>query len=203
MLEHDEKIIEMYLIQRLSVVQIAHIQNLSWRKIETVLVKNGIQKRSISEAITSLNVTKFGKKEFLLKMHLSPSEEILKVAGIMLYWGEGAKTHGTVALSNSNPKIIRQFLRFLRIICGVVEDRLHVSIHHYEDHDPKVLTDFWSEQTNIPASQFYKPILHVRKKGTYRFPSVYGTVSVQYSDKKLWKLILNWIEEYYQVSENE
>ncbi len=197
MSEHDKEIIRLYSLERLSVMQIAGIKDISWRQIEKILTSNEVQKRSISEAITSHHITKFGLKEFSLKEDLTIKDQQLKIAGIMLYAGEGSKTGNVVALSNSNPKIIKLFLYFLRNVCGIAENRLRVTIHYYDDLNPDELITFWSTQTSVPKSQFHKPFLHITTKGTYRSKSHYGTVTVQYSDKKLLKIILNWIEDYY------
>lgn len=199
MLVNDQKVVELYTIKRLSIQQISEHLDISTYRIQRTLKKNGIAKRTISEAITACYITRFGMKEFVIKQELTHHDELLKVAGIMLYWGEGSKRGNAVGLSNSNPDLIKLFLHFLRTICGVAEDRIRISIHYYEDLDPEELVLFWSRVTKVHRSQFYKPWLHVRKKGTYRSPSLYGTILVTYSDKKLLKLILQWIEEYKEL----
>ena len=121
----------------------------------------------------------------------------------MLYWGEGYKRGGEVSFSNSDPRMIKVFLRFLRHVCGVHEERLRMALHYYQDHNPKELMTFWSEQTQIPALQFHTPYLHVRNGGTYRELSRYGTATVHYADKKLLKQILTWITDYYSLTNSE
>ena len=190
-----EQIIEGYVELRLSEKQIADKFLLSPKAVRKILDSKSVSRRSISEALRCLNITKFGKKEFSLKLELNGDDELLKVAGLMLYWGEGSKRGNTVAFSNSDPKMIGVFVRFLRVICGIHEERLHVTIHYYEDHDPEELRDFWSNVTQIPPRQFYKSILHRRRPtGSYRNPSRYGTISVQYSDSKLLALIISWMD---------
>lgn len=197
---NDADIVRLYSVERLSVQQIAEKLNISRYKIERTLAENGIKKRTISEATTAINITKFGLREFKIKESLTSEEELLKVAGIMLYWGEGYKKGNGVALSNSDSRIIKLFMRFLRIICGVAEERIHVTIHYYEDHDPVVLTDFWATEISIPKSQFFKPYLQKReRKGTYKNLSKYGTVSVQYADSRLFKLLLTWMHDYERL----
>ncbi len=198
MILDEETVVNLYRNENLSVMHIAGIFSVSWYQIEKILRKNKISKRSIPDAITSHNITKYGLKKFLPRKYLSQKDELLKVAGVMLYSGEGTKRRGTVALSNSNPDIIKVFMKFLHRICGVQKDRIHATIHMYEDHTYSELIKFWSGVTQIPYTQFYKPYLHIRKKGTYRSLSKYGTISIQYSDKKLHTLILTWIDEYHK-----
>lgn len=121
---------------------------------------------------------------------------MLKLAGVMLYWGEGSKKGNSVALANSDPLMVSVFMKFLRDICGIDNERVRATIHYYGDHDPRELLSYWSRITRIPAAQFYKPFLHADTKGTYKKKSQYGTISVQYSDKKLLQLINGWIQEY-------
>lgn len=120
----EKLIVKMYVEDKFSAVQISEFTHLSTSKIVRILEANSIQKRSISEAITQLNITKFHKLPFQLKTSLSSVENDLKITGIMLYWGEGAKTGDVVKFANSNPEMIRIFLIFLRKICGVDKKRI-------------------------------------------------------------------------------
>ena len=192
----DDAVLKMYQEEMLSTAQIGERLGVSSRKIDYLLKKNGIVKRSISEAITQVNITKFHKIPFIPKAELSFGDIELKIAGIMLYWGEGAKTNGSVGLANSSPEIIKIFLLFLRNICGVDEKRIKAIIHHYPDQDKGSLLDFWSHVTAIPKERFYRSHLLAGKKGSYKHKSLYGTITVSYCDIKLLRLILKWIGEY-------
>lgn len=114
----------MYVNQKLLAMQISVALDISASRIERILALNHIQKRSISEAITQLNITKFHKRPFEPQLDLTPIEYDLKLSAIMLYWGEGSKTSGSVKLANSDPEIIKIFLLFLRNICCVEEKRI-------------------------------------------------------------------------------
>ena len=193
----DEKaIVQMYIENKFSATQIGDSLRTSPSKVRRILDKYKVSRRSISDAITQLNITKFKKIPFEPKHILSPREKELKITGIMLYWGEGAKTGSSLKLANSNPDMIKVFLLFLRKICGVDEDRIKILVHMYPDHERSSLENFWSSVTNIGLKNFYKPQILAGKKGTYKNKSVYGTATIHYSDKKLLKLVLRWIDEY-------
>lgn len=193
----EDSIVKAYREEKLSGQQIASRFGISSGKVTRILDSRHILRRTRSEAIHCLYASKFGKKEFRLKTALSYNEELLKASGVMLYWGEGTKDGNKVVFSNSNPDMIKVFLKFLRVICSVDENRLRVAIHYYEDHAPEDLIAFWSKVTRIPADQFHKPHLHKRRvTGTYRNPSKYGTIAIQYSDHKLLKQILVWKDAY-------
>jgi hypothetical protein len=143
-----------------------------------------------------LHATKFGKKQCCIKHDLSLEDEKLRIAGVMLYWGEGTKSGNSVVFSNSDPDMVKLFLKFLRKICGVEEKRLRILIHAYGDQDENQLRLFWSDSTHIPSEQFSKTFIHKGKRGTYKTLSEHGTISLRYSDKSLLNIINNWIVEY-------
>jgi hypothetical protein len=175
--------------------QIADKLDLSQSTVRYHLKRLEIPSRSISAAITGLNLLK-GKKPFVLKGNLSAWERQLKVAGTMLYWGEGAKTGGTVKFTNSDHEMIRIFLVFLRHVCGIHEPRLKAIVHAYEDQDRVQLEKFWSATTGIPRGRFYTTYVHVGRPGSYKKKSIYGTLALNYSDKLLLDTILGWIKDY-------
>jgi hypothetical protein len=183
----------------LSMVQIAEKLLVSPSKVRRILDANNIQRRSISDAITNIFITKFKKIPFQLKQNLSSEENDLKITGIMLYWGEGAKNSGSVNFSNSNPEMIKVFLLFLRDICGVDEKRIKILIHTYPDQDYNFLEKFWMTATHIKKENFYRPHTHLGKIGSYKNKSLYGTASISYCDARLLKVILGWIAEYKNI----
>lgn len=192
----QSRIKKLYADKILSISGVSTKLNLPESTVVYYLKKHGIQRRTRSEAINHLYVTRFGKKPYKLKQSLSPKDQKLKTAAIMLYWGEGTKGRDTVCFTNSNPEMIRIFLLFLREICGVSEERLRALVHAYPDHDLNYLENFWSKTTGIVPENFNRAYLHIGKKGTYKNKSQYGTISISYSDKKLLDQILFWIEEF-------
>lgn len=194
----EAEIVDCYVSKSFSEMQIAHRFSISANRVRRILDKHDVQRRSISDAITNLYITKYGKRPFELRQNLNQKQETLKAIGVMLYWGEGTKKGFTVALANSDPIMVKVYLKFLREICGVDEKRLRVGLHYYKDHDPKKLVAFWSGITKIPQNQFDRPFLHFAGKGSYKSKSQYGTVAVRYSDLRLLKLIQDWIGEYQQ-----
>ncbi len=195
----EKKIIDLYLDKKLSAQQIASKLSIRLSHVLWVLKKYSVPKRSISDAISNIYITKFDKKPFKLKKKLSKKDELLKIAAVMLYWGEGTKSGGGVVLSNSNTKMIKLFLKFLREICGVDEGRLGVTLHLYEDHIAEVLIQEWSRIIGLPVTQFHKPFLHKKTKGSYREKSKHGTASLYYYDKKLLTLINSWTQYYSKL----
>ncbi len=98
-----------------------------------------------------------------------------------LYWGEGSKTGNSVVFTNSDTKMLRLFIYLFRSSFDLDEKKFRIIVHLHEYHDRQEILSYWSQQLNIPLSQFSKPYLKSNtsknKKMNYK-----GTVSLRYSD---------------------
>ncbi|TSC78745.1 MAG: Resolvase helix-turn-helix protein [Parcubacteria group bacterium Gr01-1014_29] len=137
---------------------------------------------------------------------MSISRKELKLIGIALYWAEGykmtKKVHGRevtnhpVSFVNSDPALISLFLRFLRDICKVEENRITASIRIYEHMNEKELLRFWCKITNVPLEKFQKTYYGVSKSSQHKRPFnrlQYGTLAVRVNDTNLFHKIIGWI----------
>lgn len=88
--------------------------------------------------------------------------EVLKynplfIAGLMLYFGEGDKlTKQQVALSNSDPELLRLYVFFLRNACRIPEQKMRVHLLLYPDLDDWLCRSYWMKATGLPAENFVK-----------------------------------------------
>lgn len=90
----------------------------------------------------------------------------LYIAGLLLYWGEGAKTTPFAAsLSNTNLEVVKFFLFWLISVLLVPKKKIIIRLHIYADMDKKEEINFWSKQLGLPLSQFRPPYV---KKTTLR-----------------------------------
>lgn len=159
--------------------------------------RSGLPRRTRGET----NKLKFESSplSFTFKKKRTVGEEKLLVAGLMLYWGEGTKSgrlkNWTVEFSNSNPEMVKVFLRFLRKIFAIDETRLRMYIFCYPDQNISQLKRFWSEKTNIALLQFPKPYVYQGPTRKIR-ETKYGTAHLRYSDKRLLLLIEELIGKF-------
>ncbi|HEX9065162.1 MAG TPA: hypothetical protein VF843_08635 [Streptosporangiaceae bacterium] len=91
----------------------------------------------------------------------SLSEREVRIAGAVAYWCEGAKNKphrrsDHVDFINSDPALIRLFLRFLDR-AGVTEDRLIFQVSIHESADVVAAQEFWLEVTQTDPAQFRRP----------------------------------------------
>ncbi|MDT0382654.1 hypothetical protein RM572_28290 [Streptomyces sp. DSM 42041] len=91
------------------------------------------------------------------------SDHELLLVGAALYWAEGQKDkpyarRECVTFTNSDPDMIRVFVRFLEML-QVGRDRWRCSVHIHASEDVGAATSFWAEIVGLPASDFMKPWL--------------------------------------------
>lgn len=109
------------------------------------------------------------------KTLLPITQKELYVAGLMLYWGEGAKSKNSeVAISNSNPAILRFFLFWLQQCLSVPRENVRISLHLYKDMDMERELSFWSTTLGIPRRQFYKPYIKTSTTKRVLFKGGFG-----------------------------
>lgn len=122
------------------------------------------------------------------------SKNEFNLAGIMLYWAEGAKSAKYVDITNSDPLLIKFMVSWLRIICEVPKDKFRASLNLHSGQNEEEIKEYWSKITNIPINQFRKS--YFKKEGSgYRKNKLYkGTIKIRVCDNNLLHKILGWIE---------
>lgn len=102
---------------------------------------------------TRQNLVYQKEREYLLPL----SDKELYVAGLLLYWGEGAKTTPTAtSLSNTNPKVVKFYVFWLITIFHIPKEKIFVKLHLYSDMNEKDEIEYWSETLKLPRTQFKK-----------------------------------------------
>ena len=92
------------------------------------------------------------------------SDRELFLCGLFLYWGEGRKDfRGAISLNNTDPKVIKFYLKWLIKALKIPKEKIKVTLHLYQDMDIKSSINFWCKYLNFPMNQFNKPYI---KKST-------------------------------------
>jgi hypothetical protein len=124
----------------------------------------------------------------------------MKEIGTTIYLCEGTKEcknnrgciERRIEVCNSNPKVIRAFMKYLRTF-NINERKLRGRISLHEHSDEKKAKQYWSQITGMPINQFHKT--QWRKSSNWfkrRLP--YGTLAVRLNDVGIFRLILKEIE---------
>lgn len=183
---------------------IAKKNEISVHKVVYWMKKYGISRRSSSEATYQQKNPK-GDPFKLVPINTLEKTELL-VLGIGLFLGEGNKRDRFhVRFTNSDSKIIKVFLSFIRKICCVQEQKIQAFINIFDDRAYEECLNYWVKITEIPPIRFYKPTIRPRKIGTYKNKSKYGTITIVVSNTKLLNQIKLWcdtyIEKYAEVAQ--
>ena len=81
----------------------------------------------------------------------------LFVAGIAFYWGEGdSKPTNPLRLSNTDPRMIALYVRFLRIIMGIPDEKIRIGLVLYPDLADDACKFFWATVMGLAIGNFMK-----------------------------------------------
>ena len=120
----------------------------------------------------------------------------------MLYWAEGDKRHRNAArISNSDPELLKLFMRFLRECLAVPDERIRANCNLFADHlhHQKEVEQFWLDTLELPPSCLCKSVVNVyskysQKKRCGLLP--YGTTRVVVHSVRVAQQIYGAIQEY-------
>jgi transposase-like protein len=131
-----------------------------------------------------LLTAKENAREIIKGILMTPDLALLTCA--LLYWCEGAKDKNdkTFTFSNSDPELVRAFMKLMRNGLTLDERKLRVRMHLHEYHNELSMKKFWSEVTGIPIEQFSKPYWkpHTAKTIKNGYP---GCIHIEYYDVKV------------------
>lgn len=187
---------KLYIEKKNSVSEIAKIFKCSENRINYWIRKFKIQKRSLADAMYA----KYNPDgdPFLIKEPETLEEAKLLGLGLGLYWGEGnKKNRNSIRLGNTDPRMIRMFLRFMVDIFGISKEKLRFGLQIFDDMQSKKTLKFWLNELqdfNVRKDQFFKiTVTPSRSIGNYREKSKFGVMTVHFANVKLKKIIDNML----------
>jgi len=188
---NEQRLRDLYAVEKKSIADIAKIFHRSERGIDYWFKKYRISKRTISEAIYVKNHPE--GDPFKLVLPKSLEEAKLFGLGIGLYWGEGNKANkNTVKLGNSDPELLKTFIKFLIKFFKIDKKDLRFHLHTFSDIDINEATNYWIKELTIKKEQLYKPTITITGKlGNYRNKSKYGVLTVYYGNTKLRNILVD------------
>jgi len=118
----------------------------------------------------------------------------LYLAGLFLYWGEGAKSFlsGKLMVSNTDPAVIKFFIYWLEKSLGISRERMKVQLHLYSDMDIDKEISFWSEMLKVDKKQFIRPYIKesLSSKINHKGGFGHGTCNLGVGDARLCERVL-------------
>jgi transposase-like protein len=126
---------------------------------------------------------------------------LLHLAGCMLFWAEGCKARNAVRFSNSDPEMVRFFVRFLKTCFGVTDREIRITCNLFADHEDRQeeIEQFWLDVAGLPTtclctSTVNRYSKYSKKKRLNKLP--YGTCRVTVNRTRVAQSIYGAIQEY-------
>lgn len=135
------------------------------------------------------------------------SKRDLWMIGLGLWIGEGSKTMEQIRLVNSDPRVVRLFIRWLREICELQDENITIAMHLYPDSDELSSMKYWMNITKLPKKQFRKTQIDRRldKKRLKIGKTPYGTLHISVASNlnpekgvRLYRRMMGWISGVIQ-----
>src|SRR3989338_2491547 len=177
-------------------------------------IKERVNKTSIAALIKRNHAQTYIAQKNASRIRIEAKKEILNLTkrdifmvGLSLYWAEGykrpkiingkVKTYHPVTLSNSDPGLVKIYLKFLREVCEVLEENITGEVSVYNHHNKNYLLNFWNEITKIDITRLKsidngESISSKRVRPYNILP--YGTIQIRVNSTKLYHKIMGWIE---------
>lgn len=177
-------------INRCSKKEAAYNKILGQRKGSLVAADNKRNARIANiKFITETSVKELG--------HLSKRDRF--IFGIALYAGEGGKTDGKGAFTNSNPYYINFMSNWLKEFCEIPKSELYGSIWIHENNDVIAAKKYWAKISNIPIAQIHKCYIAKNKTSSNKIRKnihIYGIFSIKFYRSNTQRKIMGWISAF-------
>lgn len=166
----------------------------------------GLIKRNKAQTHKAMLRAKHARKEARSEISKLSNKE-LKLIGLSLYWAEGYKrlivkdgrevSYHPISFTNSDPTMIKIFLRYIREILKVQETKISANLRIFEHMSEKNTLKFWIKETDIEKEKFSKTFvskhpLSTSKRPFNRLP--FGVIQIRINDTQLFHTIMGGIE---------
>lgn len=127
------------------------------------------------------------------------SKRDLFLIGIALYWAEGFKKDHQAGFANSNPLMVKLFIKWLTVTCGysISDLSFRVTLNISHKYRVEEVERYWQDVTEASPSQFQKPFFQkVTWKKVYEHPEQYfGVLRIRVrKSADFLRKIHGWIE---------
>ena len=185
----------LYIVEKKSQKEIAEHFKCSHSKICYWIIKYKIPVRTKSEAMY-VKCNPSGDP-FSFKKLETQKDYFLFGLGLGLYWGEGVKVYkNSIRLGNTDPRLIRAFLKFLKDIYNIDESKVKFGLQIFGDIDKAQTINFWMKELSAKKSQFQEIVCTPsRGEGIHKKKSEFGVLTVYFHNMKLRDIIMKEIEK--------
>jgi hypothetical protein len=132
--------------------------------------------------------------------------DLLHQAGCMLYWAEGSKGRSDIHFSNSDPRMVLLFRRFLTDRLGLPREKILLSLNVYTNNGLSIaaIERHWLQLLGLHASSIRKHTLDHRptsSSGRAKRRIPYGVCTLRVHNTWMLQHIYGAIQEYADFEE--
>jgi hypothetical protein len=132
---------------------------------------------------------------------MAREENPLHLAGCMLYWAEGAKSRDGIQFSNSDPRMVLLFRRFLTDSLGIELQKILISLNVYTTNGLSIqeIERYWLDLLDLPRSSVRKHMLNhmpTSSSGRAKNKLPYGVCTLRVHNTWMLQHIYGAIQEY-------
>jgi hypothetical protein len=125
------------------------------------------------------------------------------VAGVVLYWCEGAKTRNHLAVANSDPAALRLFVAWIRRYVNEGAEFV-LRLHLHEGNDDMASRQWWLNELDLTGTRFHKTFVKPAGTGHRKNHLRYGVCTAKVvRPSNSWHRITTWIDELRQWADRE
>ncbi len=185
----------LYYDKKLSMWDISKVISVTPATVGYWMKKYDLKRRSISEsAYVKQNPD---GDPFKIKSKFTGSDKELLLCGLMLYWAEGSRRNKhTIQMANLDYRLILLFIKFLKRICGVKEEKICLNIQLYREFDKDKTKNYWSKTLGVPKRFIAVNVHSDNRSKPDRQWSKYGIARIEVRNVKLKQWIDNSLQEY-------
>ena len=102
----------------------------------------------------------------------------LWVAGVTMYWAEGAKTLPRLGVVNTDPRVLRLFITWIRIYLDP-DAEFVLALHLHAGNDDVAARQWWTNALELEQAEFHKTFVKPQGTGHRKNRWLHGVCRVQ------------------------
>lgn len=126
------------------------------------------------------------------------NKSVLELALAMLYLGEGSKSNLT-SMGNTNPLILRFFIRSIEILFGVSKASIMCDLHLRSNQSAKEAIKYWSRELGLSKTKFIV-MKDKRVAKSKTFAHYKGVCNVRFGRIAIQRRIVHLAEEFSKIA---
>ena len=122
-----------------------------------------------------LNRLKFAENEAEKTLkNIKNSKEITELALAFLYMGEGFKKSPRTGMGNSDPLLLKFFLRIMLNVYKINLEKIRFDLHIRADQNPELIKKYWANELKVPLKNFKSISIDKRTIGKITYKDYKG-----------------------------